>query len=183
MEKVVKMLHLKGLIHKGALFIVNKVLAGTNPRYFDMKRKLLNAAGYSIGEGTKVVGPIECYGQLTIGRDCWIGKNLKINGNGIVQIGDCCDIAPEVTFQTGGHEIGSADRRAGKGKKFTQRVGNGVWIGGRVTILGNTNIGASSVIAGCACVTKDVEANVLAGGIPAKMIRRLEDEFCDIVEE
>lgn len=183
MKKIVKVLHLKGLIHLTALFMVNKVLAGTNPRFFEAKRKLLNAAGYSIGKGTKVVGPIECYGQLTIGRDCWIGKNLKINGNGVVQIGDCCDIAPEVTFQTGGHEIGSAERRAGKGKKFTQLVGNGVWIGGRVTILGNTTIGESSVIAGCACVTKDIEANVLAGGVPAKIIRGLEDESCNVFEK
>lgn len=176
MERIIKILHLRGLYHLVALFLVNKVLAGTNPRYFEIKRKLLNAAGYSIGKGTKVVGPIECYGQLTIGCDCWIGKNLKVNGNGAVRIGDRCDIAPEVTFQTGGHEIGGAYRRAGRGKKFTQQVGNGVWIGGRSTILGNTTIGDSCVIAGCACVTKDIEANILAGGIPAKMIRRLEDE-------
>lgn len=176
MERIIKLLHLRGLIRLVAMFLVNKVLAGTNPRYFEIKRRLLNLAGHSIGKGTKVVGPIECYGRLTTGTDCWIGKNLKINGNGIVKIGDRCDIAPEVTFQTGGHKIGDAHRRAGKGEKFTQQVGNGVWIGGRVTILGNTTIGDSCVIAGCACVTKDIGANILAGGVPAKIIRRLDDE-------
>lgn len=176
MERIIKLLHLRGLIRLVSMFLVNKVLAGTNPRLFEIKRRLLNLAGHSIGEGTKVVGPIECYGPLTIGTDCWIGKNLKINGNGVVRIGDRCDIAPEVTFQTGGHKIGDAYRRAGKGEKFTQKVGNGVWIGGRVTILGNTTIGDSCVIAGCACVTKNIEANSLAGGVPAKIIRRLDDE-------
>ncbi len=176
MEKIIKLLHLRGICRFIAVFLVNKVLAGTNPRYFEIKRKLLNKAGFSIGKGTKIVGPIECHGKLTIGCDCWIGKNLKINGNGAVTIGDRCDIAPEVTFQTGGHEIGDEQRRAGKGRKFTQHVGSGVWIGGRATILGNVTIGDSSVIAGCACVTKDIEPNILAGGVPAKMIRRLTDE-------
>ena len=63
--------------------------------------------GHEIGEGTKIVGPIYCTGKIIIGKDCWIGKNLIINGNGSVRIGDNCDVAPEVSFQTGGHEIGS----------------------------------------------------------------------------
>lgn len=63
----------------------------------------MNGIGYRIGKGSKVVGPIECLGQFECGENCWIGKNLKINGNGTVKIGNNCDIAPEVTFQTGGH--------------------------------------------------------------------------------
>jgi len=136
----------------------------------------LNWAGYSIGKGTKIVGPIECFGHLKIGEDCWIGKNLKVNGNGNVIIGNRCDIAPEVTFQTGGHKIGDKSRRAGKGCIFTQIVKDGVWIGGRSTILNNTTIGEGCVIAGCACVTRDVEDNMLVGGVPARVIRRLPDE-------
>ena len=89
-------------------------------------------------------------------------------------IGDNCDIAPEVTFQTGGHEIGSSDRRAGEGRIFEQSIGDGTWIGGRSTILGNTNIGKGCVVAGCACVVNDVPDNVLVGGVPAKVIRTIE---------
>ena len=51
-----------------------------------------------------------------------------------------------------------------------------MWIGGRSTIVGNTIIGDSCVIAACACVVHDVEANVLVGGVPAKVIRRLDDD-------
>ena len=171
-----KLLHLKGLRWKLAWFLVNRVFKGTNAKYFDIKRRLLIWAGNSVGEGTKIVGPIECYCPLEIGKDCWIGKDLKVNGNGKVVIGDRCDIAPEVTFQTGGHEIGDKDRRAGAGKRFTQIVKNGVWIGGRVTVLNDTVIGEGSVVASCACVTHDVEPNTLVGGIPAKVLRRLTDE-------
>lgn len=158
---------------KWVMFLVNKVYCGTIK--FNRKRKLLNSIGYQIGEGTKIVGPVEISGKLIIGKNCWIGKNLKINGNGVVTIGNDCDIAPEVTFQTGGHFIGSSERRAGKGCIFNQVIGDGCWIGGRVTILNNTTIGNSCVVAGCACVTKDVEDNSLVGGVPAKIIRKLDD--------
>lgn len=179
---IAKLLHLKGIWHHVALFFVNKVYAGTNPKHFEIKRRLLNSIGLEIGSGTKVVGPIECTGRLKIGDGCWIGKNLKVNGNGSVVIGNNCDIAPEVTFQTGGHEIGDSSRRAGKGIVCSQRVGNGVWIGGRATIVGNTTIGDSCVIAACACVVHDVEANVLAGGVPAKVIRRLDNDTAKFTE-
>lgn len=91
-----------------------------------------------------------------------------------MDIADNCDIGPEVTFQTGGHEIGDAARRAGKGKKFRQSVGKGTWIGGRVTVLGETSIGNACVVAGCACVIKSVGDNMLVGGVPARSIKNLE---------
>ncbi len=165
---------IRSLKSSTVMFLVNHVLVGTRPYFFEPKRKMLNSIGHSIGKGTKVVGPIECYSKLEIGQDCWIGKNLKVNGNGTVKIGNRCDIAPEVTFQTGGHEIGSRERRAGNGLICNQVVGNGVWIGGRSTIIGDVTISDGSVVAGCACVVKDVEENTLVGGVPAKVIRSLE---------
>lgn len=172
-RKMVKIFHLQGLRNKVCLFLVNRVYVGT--RHFEKKRKLLNRIGHVIGENTKIVGPIECSGKLITGKNCWIGKNFKINGNGTVTIGDDCDIAPEVTFQTGGHAIGSAERRAGRGINVSQSVGHGTWIGVRATILNETKIGDSCVVAGCACVTRDVENNSVVGGVPARLIRRLED--------
>ena len=179
---LVKLLHLKGIWRRAALFLVNKALAGTMGKCFEIKRRLLNSTGFEIDEGTKIVAPIECTGELVIGKNCWIGKNLKVNGNGRVVIGDNCDIAPEVTFQTGGHKIGDASRRAGEGIICSQQVGNGVWIGGRSTIIGNTKIGNSSVVAVCACVVKDVDANVLVGGVPARVIRRLDNDTSETAE-
>ena len=171
---IARVLHLRGLHRKVTFFRVNYLLSGTKGKNFEKKRILLNRLdGIEIGEGSKIVGPLEIFGRLTIGKNCWVGKNLCINGNGSVTIGDNCDIAPEVTFQTGGHEVGNAARRAGEGLIFHQFVGNGVWIGGRTTILNNVSIGNGSVIAGCACVTKDVPANTMVGGVPAKKIRDL----------
>ena len=168
-----KLFHIQGLKIKRAMYLVNKKYVGV--RKFEQKRKALLKIGYQIGEGTKIVGPIECTGTLSIGKNCWIGKNLKVNGNGSVTIGDNCDLGPEITFQTGGHEIGDETRRAGAGLVCHQSVGDGTWIGGRATICNNTTIGKGCVIASCACVVKDVEDNTLVGGVPAKVIKKLSE--------
>lgn len=168
-----KLLHLNGLRRRWNLFLVNKVLVGV--KHFERKRKLLNSIGYKIGENTKIVGPILCQGTVTVGKDTWIGKNFRVNGNGNVTIGDSCDIGPEVSFNTGGHEIGDSSRRAGPGKITNIEVGNGTWICTRSTIVNDVKIGNGCVIAACACVVSDVDDNVIVGGVPAKTIRKLND--------
>lgn len=154
-------------------FTVNHILAGT--KFFSLKRRLLCSIGCQIGENTKVVGPLHNTGELRIGDNCWVGKNLTVHGNGTVEIGNNCDIAPDVTFLTGGHQVGNAERRAGLGETYRITVGSGVWIGARATVLLNTSIGDGVVIAACACVTRDVPCNTLVGGVTAKKIKELED--------
>lgn len=164
---------LRGLKIKWAYYCVNKRFAGTKSKHFEKKRMLLNSIGHEIGEGTKIVGPVDCTGKLIAGKNCWIGKNLTINGNGTVVIGDNCDLAPEVVFQTGGHETGTHERRAGRGFNKDITVGNGCWIGGRSTILGGVRIGDGCIVAACACVNKNVGDDNLVGGVPAGVIKEL----------
>ncbi len=172
-----KLLHTEGIYRAFVLHLVNKTYAGiTKPSVCAKKRKLLIKLGYEIGEDTTVLGPIECSGKLTIGKNCWIGKNFKVNGNGSVTIGDNCDIGPEVTFQTGTHSIGTAERRAGEGASCNQSVGDGTWIGVRTTVINNASIGKGCVIAAGAVVVGDIADNTLAGGVPAKAIRQIEDD-------
>lgn len=158
-----------------AFFCVNHLLVGT--RCFEAKRRLLNFAGYEVGENTRVVGPVRCTGNLRIGKNCWIGRSFTVHGNGTVEIGDNCDVAPEVSFFTGGHQIGTPERRAGLGQHYTIDVGNGTWIGARSTITNNITIGESCVLAACACVVKDIPENTLVGGVPARIIRVLQNEI------
>ena len=162
---------LTGMKNRIYWVLINHVYAGT--RCFEKKRILLEKLGHQIGEGTKVVGPLFCTGRLVIGENCWIGKNLKVNGNAVVTIGSNCDIAPEVTFQTGTHAIGAHQRRAGSGFNQDIFVGDGCWLCVRSTILGGVHIGNGSVVAACACVSADVEQDTVVGGVPAKTIRKL----------
>lgn len=162
-----------GIKRRIAFFLINNFLSGT--RNFELKRKLLNWAKYSIGDNTKIVGPLNITTDLSIGDNCWIGRDFKCYGNGNVVIGNNCDIAPHVTFATGGHEISNQERRAGKGVKYNINVGNGVWIGVNSTLCKNILIGNMSIIGACACVINNIESNVIVGGVPAKIIRRLDE--------
>ena len=171
---IVKALHIQGIQRRICLFFVNRIFCGTS--FWKIKRRLLNSTGFQIGENTKIVGPIDCPATLIVGKNCWIGKNFIGNGNGTIHIGDNCDIAPEVSFLTGGHQVGDHSRRAGTGETYTITVGNGVWIGSRCTLMKNISIGDGAVIAACSCVHRDVEPDCLVAGVPAKVVRKLDND-------
>lgn len=174
--KIIKKLHLYGLHKKICFFLINHVFVGTKSFACSAKRCLMKATGNSVGNGTTIVGPIMVMGTVSIGENSWINRGFIVHGNGHVDIGNNCDIAPEVEFLTGGHSIGTSARRAGTGEVYKIKVGNGCWIGARSTLLGSIVVNDGSVVAACACVNRDVPANVVVGGVPAKIIRRLEDE-------
>lgn len=94
-----------------------------------------------------------------------------------VVIGDEAKIAPEVMFCCVTHEMGDARRRAGEVYNGGIEVGDGCWIGARATILPGVHIGAGSMIAAGAVVAKDFPENCLGGGVPCRVIRRLDGEF------
>lgn len=154
------------------LLLCNTVFVGTH--CFFLKRVLLNSTYlFEIGDDVKIVGPVFITCKCSIGKSTWIGRNFQANGNGVVCIGANCDIAPDVSLYTGGHEIGDAIRRAGKGKNGKIVIGDGSWICAAVKMAPDVTIGQSCVIAAGAVVTKDIPADSLAGGIPARMIRKL----------
>lgn len=163
----------KSMYRTWVFYIVNHWLS--YPGGFKIKRVLLNSLhNIDLGVGVKVVGPIKItVNRLQIGKNTWVGKNFMCNGNGTVTIGCNCDIAPEVIFNTGGHEIGTPERRGGEGVVFHQNIGNGCWIGARSTFINNCSVGDSSVVASCACVGKQFQPNVIVGGVPAKVIKEL----------
>lgn len=177
MSKIVKCYNV--IVKKIRLFLVNRVYVGTKEKYFEKKRRLLIKSGFEIGEGTRIVGPIQSVNPIKIGKNCWIGANLTVHGNGFVSIGDNCDLAPDIAFLTGGHSLGNHSRRAGKGESYSIQISNGVWIGARSTIGRNVTISDSSIIAACACVMQDIDSDCLVGGVPARIIRRLESEGAD----
>jgi maltose O-acetyltransferase len=161
------------ILRKLCFLIINVFFSTTN--FFTIKRFLLRTAGVEIGIDSKLVGPINMgtVAKLSIGDNCWIGSGVTIYGNGCVSIGDRCDLAPDVGFITGSHEIGDENRRAGKGSSHHIKIGNGCWIGARVSILGDVTISDSSIIGSTSLVNKDIEKNVIAVGLPAKKIKEL----------
>jgi maltose O-acetyltransferase len=159
------------LIKKSCVFLINTFLSTT--KFFRLKRFMMNLSGFKIGKNTKIVGPfyIGTCAELIIGENCWIGGGLKVYGNGSVSISNNCDLAPDVAFVTGSHEIGPKERRAGDGISYKILIKEGCWIGARVTILGDITVCSSAIIGASSLVNKDIPSNVIVAGIPAKIIR------------
>lgn len=151
-------------------------------RCFQIRRWLLVHRGAEIGSGVRLAGGTKIVGKgaLNIGEDTWVGPYglFFTHPDAPIQIGARCDIAPEVCFVTGTHVLGDSRQRAGKGLVSPIRIGNGCWLGARVTVLAGVTIGDGAIVAAGAVVAGDVEPNTLVGGVPARLIRRL-DADCD----
>lgn len=98
---------------------------------------------------------------------------MEIYGNGNVEIAQNCDLGPNVKFITGSHEMGTYNRRAGKGKTFNYTIGKGTWIGADSIISNGAVIESGVVIGAASLVTKRCDKNCLYYGIPAKKIKEL----------
>jgi len=141
---------------------------------FSFKRKILNVLNIKIGNKTSITNNIKIYGRgkIIIGNNCWIGISCQfhISSDACVKIGNNCDIAPDVKFITGTHEIGSTQRRAGKGVSGNIFVGDGSWIGVNSILLADVEIGSGTIIAAGSVVTAGkYPPNILLAGIPAKI--------------
>lgn len=92
-----------------------------------------------------------------------------------IRIGDNCFIGPGVHIYTATHPLNANERISGAEYGIPVNIGDNVWIGGRAIINPGVTIGNNVVIASGAVVTKDVPDNVVVGGNPAKIIKRIED--------
>lgn len=110
--------------------------------------------------------------NIQVGDNFYAGYNCTILDMAEVIIGDNCLIAPNVGLYTASHNIHPVDRhKSGIAKPIS--IGNNVWIGGHVVILGGINIGDNAIIAAGSVVTKDVLTNTIVGGNPAKIIKNI----------
>lgn len=115
--------------------------------------------------------------NITIGKDVFINSCCHFQDQGGITIGDGTMIGHNVVLATINHDLDPEKMR--KNHYAPIKIGNHVWIGSNVTILPGITVGDWAVIAAGAVVTKDVPPLTVAGGVPAKTIkkiRRKEDE-------
>lgn len=116
------------------------------------------------------------------GRNIHVGDQFLANYNVTILdirdviIGDYVMIGPNTLITTINHPMYPSGRRKHLGIAKPVKIGNDVWIGGNAIILPGVTIGNNCVIAAGAVVTKDVPDNSLVGGVPAKLIRTLEND-------
>ena len=126
-----------------------------------------------IGDGTK----IRCHeGTVEIGEKTVMGQECTISAYQHVRIGNECVIADRAMFIDFDHGIVEVERpiRLQGIYKRDVEVGNNVWIGYGACILRGVSVGDNAVIGTNSVVTKDVPANAVVGGIPARIIRMRE---------
>ena len=114
--------------------------------------------------------------NIHVGEDFLMNVNLVILDIMPVTIGDYCMIGPDVLITTVGHPLSPQARRDKKAIAAPIVIGDDVWIGGHSTILPGVTIGDNVVVAAGAVVSKDVPSNCIVGGVPARVIRELEND-------
>lgn len=141
---------------------------------FQQREIILSLLGKT-GNKFHINQPFRCdYGcNIFIGENFFANFNLTILDEAIVTIGDNCFIGPNVSIYTACHPLDAESRNKAIEWAEPVTIGNNVWIGGSATILPGVKIGNNVVIGAGAVVTKDLPDNVVAGGNPAKIIKRM----------
>lgn len=161
--------------------LVNVLLYFLPPtRLFQLRLALLNCTGMKLQKNVKFCGRGWIYGRGTVevGVNTWVGLDTLFYTHieAPIYIGKNCDIGPGTVFVTGSHALGNVSRRAGVGKCAPIMIGDGCWLGARVTVLGGVSLGEGSIVAAGSVVIKNVPPNVLVGGVPARVIRFMDSD-------
>lgn len=117
------------------------------------------------------------YGCNTrFGKNVYANFNLTVVDDGEVFIGDKVMFAPNVTITSTGHPVHPYYREKYAQFSLPVHIGNRVWVGANVVIMPGVTIGENSVIGAGSVVTRDIPANVVACGVPCRVMRPITDE-------
>ena len=158
-----------------ASFATKKLLVRLNNSFdpAEMRDLLSQITGSAIDESVAVFTPL----YINYGKHTTIGKNVFINFDcvfldlGGITIEDNVLIAPKVSLLSEGHPVSPSERQSLVPGHI--HIKKNAWIGAGATILPGVTIGENAVVAAGAVVSKDVPANTIVGGIPAKHIKNI----------
>ena len=151
-----------------------------NTRPMDVKRKdeLLHRLLGTCGESIWMEAPIHfAYGCNThMGDHVYANFNLTVVDDGECRIGSYVMFAPNVVISTTGHPLHPSLRDKGAQFSLPVVIKDHVWIGANVTIMPGVTIGENSVIGAGSVVTRDIPDNVVACGVPCRVMREITEE-------
>lgn len=129
-----------------------------------------------VNKSLRLIPPFhtDCGKNIHIGENVFINSNCTMQDQGGVYIGDNVLIGHNACLLTLNHQE-NPEKRANL-LPAPVKIGNGAWLGSNVTVLPGVTIGDGAIIAAGAVVTKDVEANTIVAGIPAKFVRKVNEK-------
>ena len=154
----------------------------TRPTELERRAALMKEIFAEVGEDCWLEPPFHAnWGSHThLGQKVYANFNLTLVDDTDVFIGDNTMIGPNVTIATAQHPISPALRELAYQYNLPVRIGRNVWLGSGAVILPGVTIGDNSVIGAGSVVTKDIPANVVAVGVPCKVLRPIgpqDEEF------
>ena len=141
----------------------------------EVRRKLFTELLGTYGEGAEIRPPFYCdYGwQTHVGARTFANFGLTVLDVATVRIGEDTQIGPHVQLLTATHPLDPEPRRAKWESAEPIVIEDNVWLGGGVIICPGVTVGRNTVVGAGSVVTKDLPANVLAVGSPARVVRSL----------
>jgi acetyltransferase-like isoleucine patch superfamily enzyme len=112
--------------------------------------------------------------NISIGKDVFFNTGCSFQDRGGIHIGDGSLIGMNVNIATLNHGLDMKTRNTTYASPVT--IGKSVWIGSGATILPGVTIGDRAVVAAGAVVTKDVPEGTVVAGVPAKVVKTIEEE-------
>ena len=113
----------------------------------------------------------DCGKNITVGKNVFINMGCKFQDQGGITVGDGSLIGHNVVLATLNHDLNPDTRKSMTPSPI--HIGNNVWIGADAVILPGVTIGDGAIVAAGAVVTRDVKAYTLAGGVPARLLKKL----------
>lgn len=141
----------------------------------DAARTLLDDLLGSLGADAFVKPPLFVdYGEnIHIGARTFVNYNLTALDVARIDIGEDCQIGPNVQLLTPTHPVEPGPRRDKLEAARPISIGDNVWLGGGVIVCPGVSIGDDSVIGAGSIVTRDIPAGVVAVGNPARVVRHI----------
>lgn len=142
------------------------------------KDRMAKAIVKEFGENANIIPPFTC----DYGCNVKVGDNTVINHSGVfldtneINIGKHALIGPKSGLYGAIHPFDVEARNEGIEKAKTINIGDGAWLGGKVTVVPGVSIGKHSVIGAGSVVTKDISDDVVAVGNPCRVIRKITED-------